>query len=398
MILGEPAAAGSLPLEMNMAIGEVTSVRPEAVRDPLTGATVERLTPRGAHWWMPYFNQSLIDGNRLLVGSEVSGTVQLHLLDLVSGELRQLTAETEGIGRHSATLLPGRGQVCYWAGKDLCRVDLETGERVELWRLPDGFGASILSPTADGSTVTFAACEVLETAIAAPLRNQYANMREKLYRRPSCLIWRIDTTTGDPQVVWGEREWISHVLVSPTEPDLVLFCHEGPWDLVQRLWLVSAATGVCKPVLADTPHLSRVGHELFDDQGRIVVQVSRRMTPKAKDWIHYNCVTDVHEVDPRYYRFPANMPSHIQSNHACDLWVGDRGFTQAGDEHGNACLAILRHLETERVEVTPLCRHDTSWQTQMSHPHPVFTPDDRHILFNAERDLENAVYRVAVPE
>ena len=50
---------------------------------------------------------------------------------------------------------------------------------------------------------------------------------------------RIDTETGDAVAAWGEATWISHVLIHPTDPNLILFCHEGGGTGVQqRMWIV----------------------------------------------------------------------------------------------------------------------------------------------------------------
>ena len=38
--------------------------------------------------------------------------------------------------------------------------------------------------------------------------------------------------------VLEEHEWLNHFQFSPTDPNLILFCHEGTWHEVDRVWSV----------------------------------------------------------------------------------------------------------------------------------------------------------------
>ncbi len=33
-------------------------------------------------------------------------------------------------------------------------------------------------------------------------------------------------------------DWLNHLLFSPTDPTLLMFCHEGPWHKVDRIWTI----------------------------------------------------------------------------------------------------------------------------------------------------------------
>jgi oligogalacturonide lyase len=33
-------------------------------------------------------------------------------------------------------------------------------------------------------------------------------------------------------------DWLNHVQFSPTDPTLMMFCHEGPWHKVDRIWTI----------------------------------------------------------------------------------------------------------------------------------------------------------------
>lgn len=76
--------------------------------------------------------------------------------------------------------------------------------------------------------------------------------------------------------IWGENNWISHVNISPVDPNIILFCHEGNWHLVQRLWVAKVATDEVYPLVEQKYNMERVGHEFFLENGRIGAQYTIR--------------------------------------------------------------------------------------------------------------------------
>ena len=375
-----------------MPVGDTTVTDFETITGPDTGVEVTRLTDDRGDTIFPYFTQPVFapECDLLLLTGNRTGAWQLFGLYLGERRIVQLTDESDGVGVHGATVLPGRGQAAYFAGRTLKRVAFDTHECCELYEVPEGFSPSILSPTADGARVCFAYCEQL--ALSTETGRIYSTMLERLYRRPSCVVMRVATDDGAAEALWGEREWISHVSVSPTDPDIVVFCHEGPWHLVQRLWVVDARTHEVWPLLEQRRRLDRSGHEYFTDSGRLVTQWSVRETPDQRAAVHYNALVNPDGSDVEMYRYDIAAPSHIQTNHAEDLFCGDTCYPNANFADGRAFMALIRH-EGERAVVEPLCRHDSSWLTQHSHPHPVFSPDDRFVAFNSDRGGRSNVYR-----
>jgi oligogalacturonide lyase len=56
-------------------------------------------------------------------------------------------------------------------------------------------------------------------------------------------IFTINTATGERKVVHQATDWLNHLQFSPTDPHLLMFCHEGPWHKVDRLWLTAPTRG-----------------------------------------------------------------------------------------------------------------------------------------------------------
>lgn len=376
-----------------MAVGDIVTLEFPSATDKDTGVLVTRLTDNAGDSIFPYFTQSVFtdDGTGLLVSSNRTGTWQAYLLELNSKRLVQLTDEPQGISRHASTLLPSQAACAVIVGQAVKRVPLDGKPPETIYEIPEGFGGSILSPAADGSSVTFAYSEKL--ALSTYTGRIYSDMLEHLFRRPCSVVMRVYTDGSGATALWGEREWISHVNVSPIDPDIVCFCHEGPWHLVQRLWVVRASTHELWPLLPQRRYLDRSGHEYFTRSGHLVTQWSTRETPSASSFVCYNAIVEPVGHNVRMFRYDGDHPTHIQTSPDETLFVGDTCMMPNVPDGWNI-MCLVKH-EGERAIMQPLCRHDTSWKSQHSHPHPVFTLDGTRVVFNSDREGNSNIYMVA---
>ena len=51
-------------------------------------------------------------------------------------------------------------------------------------------------------------------------------------------MFTINTATGEVKVIHRATDWLNHLEFSPTDPNLLMFCHEGPWHKVDRIWTI----------------------------------------------------------------------------------------------------------------------------------------------------------------
>ena len=100
------------------------------------------------------------------------------------------------------------------------------------------------------------------------------------------------------------------------------------------------------------------------------------------------------------YKLPGWRAGHVQSNSCNSVIVADAYLPQPESNWDKEYWAegwkfmSLNYPEGDRLRVDRLCYHGTSWRTQESHPHAIFSPDDRQVLFSAEVDKSNSVYVV----
>jgi oligogalacturonide lyase len=64
------------------------------------------------------------------------------------------------------------------------------------------------------------------------------------------MISSIDTRTGAMRVLHRENDWTNHLQCSPTDPQEILFCHEGPWHFTNRTWTLRTDGGAPRACIA----------------------------------------------------------------------------------------------------------------------------------------------------
>jgi oligogalacturonide lyase len=248
----------------------------------------------------------------------------------------------------------------------------------EIYRVPEGWKVSLATCTAKGDYVAFGYRENL--AVSTETGRIYSTMAETYFQHPASVVMRIQAETGRALAVWGERNWISHVLIHPHQPDRIVFCHEGGSLVGQRMWTVDAA--LTRGRAARPLYPQRQGeycvHEYFTREGEVGFQYEVEREGRRE---HYNACIRADGTWIRQYLLPGPRPGHIQSNTPNTLIVGDAAYLGPGDRDGGRYMALITHANG-RAQVRRLCRR-TPGDTQHSHGHPVFSLDDRWVLFNS---------------
>ncbi len=396
MAAGPPQSTGQVTGEAGRVVGKVLQVRGEIkeYKDPKTGARVRRLTGDGSSNVHPYFTSWAFvgnDSNNTILVSNRSGAYQWYMLDIPAARLVQLTAGQK-VSANMACVARS-GHLFYFDGPALHSVKTDTLEDRELYRVPAGFKPALPTCTADGRYVAFAYCQ--ETTLSTETGRIYSTMHERYYQHPHSVVMRIDTESGAAVAAWGETTWISHVLIHPTQPNLIVFCHEGGGTCVdQRMWIVDlddTQMRKASPLYSQRPGESCV-HEYFTQDGDVGFQYSLDREGRREE---YNAYIRPDGTWIRQYLFPGRRPGHIQSNSDNSLVVGDGAYLAPDDKEGRNYVGLMTHANG-RVRVRRLAWHGTSWLTQASHGHPSFSPDDRWVIYNSDAEKSDNVYMADV--
>jgi oligogalacturonide lyase len=249
----------------------------------------------------------------------------------------------------------------------------------------------------DGTPMSFADAKDLT------LHNRLMAIR----KGPPQVIFTVNIGTGEIKEVLKEHEWIGHLQFSPTDPQQIMFCHEGTWHEVDRVWLIRTdGTGLTK-VHTRTMNMEIAGHEFFNADGHMLWYDLQ--TPRGEDfWLGgYEIATtkrtwyhlqrdewSVHfNVSPDGKFFAGDggdseMVARAKNGKWIYLFRPERVPDVAGVKNPSAeNLIDVGVFRSERL--VNMSKHDYTLEPNVS-----FTPDMKWIVFRS--NLQGAVHTYAV--
>ena len=364
----------------------------EEYEDPDTGASVRRLTNYpGSDNFHLYFTEPCWydDGRRLLFRSDRDGgTTGLYSVDLASGLITQLTDLPDDVG--GITHCPVRRAAYFWHGEHLLSLDLETLAVETLYERPSGYGGSITATTADGERVVTAISERVDVEREGD-RDSWIAARMAADPHSQVLSVPADGLSSDeePTVHVDEERWLNHVNASPTRPELVTYCREGPWEEVDRIWGLHLDTGETWKIRPAGEN-EAVGHEYWLEDGEYVGYHGWRGSRDDPDAFFGQVRYD--DEDRREHPAP-DIYTHFHSN-TRELVVGD------GTHRGVPYDLVWAWDESAGEYATPrkLAGHGWSGDDD-AHPHSRLSPDGTRVVFDSTRGGDGSdVYLVDVPD
>lgn len=218
--------------------------------DPISGIEVVRLTAGNGHSHHLYFtNPGWYDqGRRLVFAADRGKGFNLHRLDLADDSHEAVTdlppARKEKTSFLSCSVNPMRPEAYFRYERGLYGVNLHSGRLRQLYEFEPGWSLHMTNVGADGKKLYFS---VFDDPGFDDLYKTWA-------AKPESRLCELDLDTVECRLLLADREhWIAHCNTSPTRPDLLTFCHEGPWERVgQRIWLMHLDTGRVEPVRAES--------------------------------------------------------------------------------------------------------------------------------------------------
>lgn len=151
-----------------------------------------------------------------------------------------------------------------------------------------------------------------------------ARMDQRLEAKIPMEIFTINIKTGERKTVIASTDWLNHLQFSPTDPGLLMYCHEGPWHKVDRLWLIRVDQADAKPLRLHTRsmNLEIAGHEWFSHDGKTIWYDLQ--TPRGENfWVAGYRIADGSRT---WYRLGHNEWSvHYNQTDDATLFSGDGG-------------------------------------------------------------------------
>ena len=253
--------------------------------EPATGHRVVRLSDRPGTASLYFHQNPYTASGDLMVVSTPDG---LATIDLAT---RRTTPLVEGRASHVVVGKKTR-QAFYIQNDTVNAVDLNTRVTRKILSHPrlrtgSGFGLNADETMLAGSFVIEDAPAFTPPANVAPPANPLATPPPTasslearwLARRPMAL-YTLNVKSGELNVIHKSTDWLNHVQMSPSDPTLIMFCHEGPWHKVDRIWTIRTDGSNRRLMHARTMDMEIAGHEFFGPDGKTIWYDLQ--TPKSK--------------------------------------------------------------------------------------------------------------------
>ncbi len=405
--------------------------------DPATGHRVLRLS-REAGSASLYFHQNAYtsEGDKLLI-STPSGLATVNLtnrdLEIIVPRADYSMGGSSGIevGRRSRQVYYSvRGQT----GTVIRATHLDTKVTRDVIKLP--FFASFNGVNADETLLigTFNERRARarpptqpaarpdnndrdETANPPPPSRRRRSFNSRMNMPRSMKFFAADIKSGEIDFFNASTNWLNHAQCSPTDPTLMLYCHEGPWHEVDRVWTLRIGTDMPRLMHRRTMPYEIAGHEFFSRDGQWVWYDLQ--TPRAKEfWL-----AGVHVVTGKRIRYAlarSEWSVHYNISWDSKLFAGDGGGPDSvanrtpmpenkrlDPPRNGQWIYLFRpqpELKIEQIGGDPvelgrfvaeklvdLSKHDYDLE-----PNVTFTPNGKWVVFRSNMHGERHVYAVEV--
>lgn len=371
-------------------IGNVYPSEKRTFRDSETSAQIQQFTSEGSINRTLYFtNRPYINkGSHLVFLSNRTGRNEMFLLELHSGKIVQLS-DLDGQPNASACLHPTRPELYYHNRRTVYRVHLDTLKTEELMRAPDGFVLGIFNLNSppwlafelieriDGISV------VKDGSVTIP-----GGYFEKSFQCPRTTIYRFNVDDGCIEALWGEPRLLTHIQISPTNPDLLIYSNFSGYgcDRVYYLDLSKECKSVPRPLLGETLH-SRGGHEAFSRRGNLWLQwIEGDLQGEGNLTLMHACkrlenipVSAAESAPFEKFHLPEknrHLAHHFTINSEETWGVHDRWPEASTWQENINWLSLFRHQEEEPQSTFLRLCYQNSHQADFSGLGPNLTIDD----------------------
>ena len=336
----------------------------------------------------PFILQKNDEGDLMIFYAKVDSLNQLFSVNLKTLEISQLTFHSSPI--RGEVVAPQSRKVFYQSKDSVFATHVDTRQPELIYVFPSDFKSTITTINSDETLLAGSHADELKDEIYRknPEKKDYFNLIFEA-RIPHTLF-TVHILKKELKKLYRENAWLNHVQFSPGEPKLLMYCHEGPWHLLNRIWTINVATGDTTLLHKRSMNMEIAGHEFFSRDGKTIwydlqkprgetfflagrnLETNEGTTYKLKrdEWsIHFN-------ISPDQQLFAGDGGDSTQVAHAKNgRWI--YLFTPSKDS-----LISIRLVNMSRHGYRPL------------EPNVHFSPDGRFVIFRSDFDGETNIYAV----
>lgn len=220
-------------------------------------------------------------------------------------------------------------------------------------------------------------------------------MAARLAARVPMEMYSVSVASGERKTIHRATDWLNHLKFSPTDPTLLMFCHEGPWHEVDRIWTVRTDGSQLTKVHTRTMAGEIAGHEFWGRDGQTVWYDLQ--TPRGGvTWLTgRNLVTG---EQWRYEVARDQASYHFMQSPDGRMFSGDGG-------NAGKWISLLKPVLREKpvpglitpgrldsIRVADLSKHDYTLE-----PNQHFTPDGKWLVYRANVEGRPVIYAAELP-
>jgi len=382
--------------------------------DPDTGHRVLRLTREPGSASL-YFNQNSYapDGRRMIYttpgGISVIDLKTLDCRQVVEGRVRTIE-----MGHRTPTVYYLRAEdPTKPASQALYSTNIDTGETRRLAVLPRRGG--IVTINADetlaagtyieGDGEDYGGRQAGQSHSLEQPKTKGEMMERRLAARLPLVLFTVDLRSGETRALLRSTDWINHLLFSPTDPTLLMYCHEGPWHKVDRIWNIRTTGGAPTLIHKRAMGMEISGHEWWSSDGGTVWYDLQ--TPKGQ--VFWVAGLDLASGERTWFSLQRNEWSiHFNTSRDGSLLCGDGGDPgQVAKAPDGRWIYLFRperikdtdtlgtglvHTGVLRAErLVNMSRHEYQLEPNVS-----FSPDARYVIFRSNMFGPTYVFAVEV--
>ncbi len=315
--------------------------------------------------------------------------MQLFTVNLSNLKITQLTDKR--FRKNGEIVGKKNHNVYYQVNDSIFAINIDSRKTSLVFVFPQDFKGGITTLNSNETLLggVWASDAEKEISRKNPLKHDYFN---KIYdAKLKRTLFTIDLNTKKLTKLFSDTAWLNHVQFSPADPKLMMFCHEGPWHKVDRIWTINIDTKAVKLMHKRTVNMEIAGHEWFSPDGKIIWYDLQQ--PRGETF--YVGGTDVNSGKEIKYKFDRDQWSvHYTISPDQKLFAGDGGDSTAVAKAKDGKWINLFIPEGDHFKY----EHLVNMNNHQYHlePNVHFSPDGKWIIFRANFEGFESVYAVEI--
>ncbi len=367
---------------------------PQEWIDKDTGHRIIHLTPRNEENRSFYFhNNPFLPANdgeneKMIFYGKEGNDMQLFSVDLKTRDISQVTDKKQVSGE---IVGKNRREVFYQCGDSVFATGIENRQTRLITVFPDSLQAHITTLNADETLLAGAISSEKEAQIFRQFPEK-GDFFERVYEaKLKRSLFTLSVETGEMRIFYSENAWLNHIQFSPAESNLLMFCHEGPWHKVDRIWTIDITGDTPRLIHTRTMEREIAGHEFFSPDGKTIwfdLQMPRGET-------FFLAGVDLQTgMETRYSLSRDEWSIHFNISPDQQLFAGDGGDPGQVARAENGTWIYLFKPEGNQLDAEKLV--NMKQHNYKLEPNIHFSPDGKWIIFRANFEGHSDIYAVEI--